>query len=537
MVKFSLIFAVALVLQCTFLTHAGEPGSAPRNTDEILAKLKVDIEVARNKTGIPGMSVAIMHKGKLIFAEGFGKRNQKDPYTPETRTPLASVTKAFTATTVGELVAEGKMDWDSTPVNTYLPEFETIDPILTSQLTMQDLLSHRTNFPPLDLSWWWGNETRLNLIKRIRHIPVSSKMRATINYNNIMYCVAGEAAAKVVGVPFEQLVRDKIFKPLGFSSMGFTMGEMSKSSDFAVPFFSETYEDAVAGRFIELPLDDSTEKVAAAGDLHSNVMDLARWGHVVMKEGVQNGRQVLSKEGVAMTLTAHTVFEAKVRDPDRGLSSAYGMGWGLHSYKGNNRYAHSGSNLGYTTNLAVYPDAELVVAVLTNADLTSLPGYLSYHVADEILGLPKSHDWLADEAIASTKADYDQAAEDLKGDFPKRVPNKPPAHDLTAYTGEYFHPGHGTSIVRLKGDELHLSLEAFGGVLAPYHFDSFSTVLHHKGNFKSGTLITFDTGADGKVAGVTFDLGLVVRFEKKKQEAAQPPQFYSMRPSQTVLSV
>lgn len=57
---------------------------------------------------------------------------------------LGSVTKAFTATAVGELVAEGKMDWDTTPVNTYLPEFETHDPILTSQLTMQDLLSHRT---------------------------------------------------------------------------------------------------------------------------------------------------------------------------------------------------------------------------------------------------------------------------------------------------------------------------------------------------------------------------------------------------------
>ena len=195
-----------------------------------------------------------------------------------------------------------------------------------------------------------------------------------------------------------------------------------------------------------------------------------------------------------------------------------------------------GQNLGYVTNLAVYPNAELVVAVLTNAFLTSLPDYLSYHVADEILSLTKSHDWLADKAIASTKAEYDELAEAANGDFPERVPNKPPAHDLTAYTGEYFHPGHGTSIVMLKGDELHLSLEAFGGVLAPYHFETFSTVLHHEGNSKMGTLVTFDTGADGKVAGVTFDVGLDVRFEKKKQEATQPPQFYSSRHSQTVMS-
>ncbi|KAF9301299.1 hypothetical protein BGZ74_006878 [Mortierella antarctica] len=57
---------------------------------------------------------------------------------------LGSLTKALTATTVGELVAEDKMGWDKTPVNTYLPEFETTDPVPTSQFTMQDLLSHRT---------------------------------------------------------------------------------------------------------------------------------------------------------------------------------------------------------------------------------------------------------------------------------------------------------------------------------------------------------------------------------------------------------
>jgi len=187
----------------------------------------------------------------------------------------------------------------------------------------------------------WGNETRRNLIKRIRHVPVVSKLSSKVNYNNVMYCVAGEAAANVAGVPIEQLVHNKIFKPLGFSSMGFTMGEMSKSSDFAVPFLTETYEDAVAGRFVELPLDGAAEKSAAAGDMYSNVLDLARWGQVVMNEGAQNGKQILSKEGVAMTLTGHTIYDPKVRDLDRGLSDQYGMGWLLDSYKGNNLYEHS----------------------------------------------------------------------------------------------------------------------------------------------------------------------------------------------------
>lgn len=163
----------------------------------------------------------------------------------------------------------------------------------------------------------------------------------------------------------------------------------------------------------------------------------------------------------------------------------------------------------------MYPNAELVVAVLTNAFLTGLPRYLSLHIADEILGLPKSQDWLTVKAIDSTKVQYALLAEDMRGDFPERVPNKPPAHDLTAYAGEYFHPGHGTTTFHLKEGELHLSLEAFEGVLTPYHFETFTTVLRHADTFKLGELITFDTGADGKVAGVTFDVGLDVRFEKK----------------------
>lgn len=77
------------------------------------------------------------------------------------------------------------------------------------------------------------------------------------------------------------------------------------------------------------------------GDMYSSVLDLAQWGQVVMKEGVHNGNQVLSKEGIAATVTAHTIYKGAVRDPDTGLSLLYGMGWTLNTYKGNNFYEHS----------------------------------------------------------------------------------------------------------------------------------------------------------------------------------------------------
>ncbi|KAG0094590.1 hypothetical protein BGZ93_007027 [Podila epicladia] len=482
MVKCIFLLSLALVLQYTTITQAAEPDSAPRNTDAILAKLKVDIELARNQTGIPGMSVAIMHKGKLIFAEGFGKRNKHDPFTPETHSMLGSVTKAFTATTVGELVAEGKMDWDTTPVNTYLPEFETIDPILTSQLTMQDLLSHRTTFPNIDAPWVWGTKPRREFIKRIRHVETKSKLGVAMNYNNVMYAVAGEAAANVAGVTLEQLVHDKVFKPLGLSNTGFSMAEMTKNKNFAMPNYAASYEDAVAGRFIETPLDAPAKMIAAAGDMYATVLDL---------------------EGIAATLTAHTIYNPALRDPDFGLSVQYGMGWFLKAYKGNNFYEHSGSTSGYISDIAVFPNAELVVAVLTNSHMSAVPAFLYNHVADELLGLRKSQDWLAVTAVEMTKKAYARRAMEGKDTFPKQIPSKPLSHELSAYAGDYFHPGYGPTTVRLEGGQLHMTLEAFEGVLTHYHFDTFTTVLSHTEE-RFNVLVTFNTGADAKVASVSF---------------------------------
>lgn len=194
--------------------------------------------------------------------------------------------------------------------------------------------------PDVDDVWFWSNETRLELIKRMRHAEVKPKMPAVVNYNNAMYAVAGEAAARVAGVPFEKLVRDKIFRPLGLSHTGFSMTEMSENSNFAVPFSANSYEDAKAGRFTELPLDNAVQKVAAAGDIFSSALDLARWGHVIMKGGVLNGKQVLSKEGIEATLSAHTINSPAERDTDFALSVQYGMGWALNSYKGHNFYVH-----------------------------------------------------------------------------------------------------------------------------------------------------------------------------------------------------
>ncbi|KAG0017324.1 hypothetical protein BGZ80_008404 [Entomortierella chlamydospora] len=506
-----------LVLQGLTVIQAAKnevPKGSRGNSTTPLANIRRFLEETRIQNGIPGMSVAILHKGKLIFAEGFGKRNDREPFTPETLTMIGSVTKSFTAAAVGELVTEGKVDWDTTPVSKYLPEFEASDPVLTSELTLEDLLSHRSGFPVVDASWFYNTESRKELVKRMKYVKMDTKLRPYSKYNNVMTSIAGIAAANAVDMEYEDLVRQKLIKPLGLNNTGFSIKEMSKHRNYAVPYDAASFSDAKSGKFKQLSLESMATGVAApAGGLYSNVLDLVRWGQTIMRYGEQDGNQVLSKDSVIETLSAQSIYSKGRRTPEFSPSLTYGMGWILDSYKG------SGKVDGYISNLALFPDSELVVAHLTNIYSNALPEISYLYIADEILGLPKTMDW-AQMAISGTQQWYDEANMALKGFIPERVKNKPPSHDLREFAGDYTDPVYGDLTIRVekghKGkEELRIKLRVFEGKLEHYHFDSFKTTLAYS-VIHVTQLVTFVTGKDGKVTGVQVTLESEVKFQKKK---------------------
>ncbi|KAG0334566.1 hypothetical protein BG004_000358 [Podila humilis] len=528
MVRLFFILSIALAFQhCAFI-DAAESAPFPDVSSEILAKLSRDLEHARNATGTAGLSVAVMYKGKVIFAEGFGKRNAKEPFTAETASMIASVTKPFTATAIGELVAEGKMDWDATPVNTYLPEFETIDPVLTKQLTMQDLLSHRTNYPSFDPIWMWGVESRRDLIKRIRHIKVDTKLRSTMNYNNILFCVAAEAGANVFGTTVEKLVETKILKPLKLSRSGFSHNNLKRLSNHATPLYANSFEDAVAGKFSELSMEGngSTSLSAASGDMYSTVLDLVRWGQVALSGGKQDGKQVLNKESVQATLAPKVIDTYVNQHKEVGRLIAYGMGWGTGTYRNRPIHEHSGRSVGYTSNLVMFPEDELIVALLSNVDITGVTRFAPFHVADLILGLPKTNNktWLPDEAVVATKRSYMMNGAILEGQLPEKVNNTRPSHsENAAFVGEYYNPGYGSAVIRLVKEDnknnnstkMELTIAGFSGILSHYHYDSYLVILG-RSTVLTGDLATFITGPDGAVTGFKIPMwGPVVQFDKQ----------------------
>ncbi|KAF9572598.1 hypothetical protein EC968_009670 [Mortierella alpina] len=483
------------------------------------------IEKARLECGIPGMSVAVLSKGEFVFAEGFGKRNQQgDPFNAATICPIGSVTKSFTATAIGEMVAEGKLDWDTTPVNNYLPEFELKDPRLTSQLTFVDLLSHRSvglgNLPIVKKERDCSTlltcpEPRIESIKRLRHAEFKSKLGSKMNYSNAMYTVAGEAAARVAGMSYEDVVREKVIKPLGLDNTGFSQAEMKdRFSNHAMPFSVASFEDAQKGNYKAEELEEVYMTLAPAGDMYSNVLDLAKWGRIIIKDGELDGKQVLNKESVQETLKPQTIINGSRRGPEFPPMLNYGLGWILDSYKGRAIYKHTGNLPShFSCRLIMFPDDDLVIAQLYNHMYNVLGNHIQFHIADEILDLPRTHTWMLGEAVEETKAFYNGLAKQTSGDgkVPKCIPSQAPVHPLEAYTGDYFHPLFGELSVLLDLDEdgknkerLLLCRRGACDPMEHLHFEQFVVPFADiTGVFKA--VVTFQTRVDGKVGSVVLD--------------------------------
>ncbi|KAK3833181.1 MAG: beta-lactamase/transpeptidase-like protein [Linnemannia gamsii] len=440
--------------------------------------------------------------------------------------PIGSMTKAMTAAAIGELVAEGKLDWDTTPVSKYVPEAQFGDPILTSELTLVDYLSHRSGLPHDDAPWLNSTATRSEIFKRLKHMKLTSKLGTKVQYSNIGYTIAGEAAANVAGIPYEKLVEAKVFRPLGLSNTGFSPIEMGKRPNHGMPHYADSFQDAQQGRFHEGCLGEEIKLEAPAGDIYSNVLDLVTWGRTIMHHGVLDGKQILNKESVIEQLKARTIDRSERSSLEFAPSSTYGMGWFMDSYKGQAMYYHGGNVLGFSSNIVLFPDSDLVVAVLSNLFIAMLPNYVPYYLADEILDLPRTQDWMGDVVINRTIEAYRYIEKNNQGTIPPRIKNKPTTHPLHQYTGAYSNPLFGNVSVTLATSEasgvfnkgLHIQFESVQSSMEHYHFDSFVFIVD-MWSVKSRHLLSFTTGKDGKIEGFQIEyLDEAQVFSKEKKE-------------------
>ena len=172
---------------------------------------------------------------KKTYLKGFGVRTLGGDklVTPGTIFPIASCTKAFTATALAMLVEEGKLKWDD-PVRKHIPSFHLADPFADREVTMRDLLCHRTGLPRHDAVWLqpWNRD---EVIRHIALLPPDRPFRSRYEYSNLMYIVAGVAAGRAAGTSWEEFVQRRLFEPLGMKTANCTVLATQQTVDHATP--------------------------------------------------------------------------------------------------------------------------------------------------------------------------------------------------------------------------------------------------------------------------------------------------------------
>jgi CubicO group peptidase (beta-lactamase class C family) len=451
---------------------------------------------------LPGLAVAVVKDDKVIFAKGYGLRDigKNDPVDENTLFAIGSNTKAFTSTALALLVQEGKISWDD-PTTAHLKGFQLYDPYVTREITVRDLLSHRSGLGRRgDLLWYGQDFSRGEILRRIRFLKPNSSFRSQFGYQNIMFLAAGEIIPAVTGMSYDDFIKERIFKPLGMKRSNTSPKDLVGMDNVAAP---HTKKD---GQIVAIPYRN-LDNVAPAGSINSSVMEMAQWHRFQMGNGTYAGTKILDPAILQVTHDPHTVMSV---GPDRKKEfpsnhfAAYGLGWVLEDYRGRLIVWHNGGIDGMLSQQGFLPEEKLGVIVLTNSDRNRLDAALFYRIVDSFLGEPVK-DW-SQVFLTQAKEGEAKAAEAKKKAEESRVPNTRLSLDLAAYCGAYENEMYGTAEVKKDDEKLVLYYNSKPmGTLDHWHYDTYKVGPLPPGSPGLGglledSLITFVLNAQGEVA-------------------------------------
>jgi CubicO group peptidase (beta-lactamase class C family) len=440
---------------------------------------------------VPGLAIAIVKDGELVFSQGFGKRDVEHnlDVTPQTIFPIGSATKAFTTMALALLADEGKLDWD-VPVKEYIPAFKLYDSFATERMTPRDLVCHRSGLPRHDLMWYGSPLSRKELFNRLQYLEPSKDFRTIWQYQNLMYMAAGYLVEQIAGQCWEHFVQQRIFEPLGMSHSLFDTTQGQQTADFSLPYRKKD-DEAMLIPFYE------QWGIGPAGAIVSCVDDLSTWIKLHLSKGKHQEAQFISAGQIALMHSSQMVIGGSSEYPEL-LASSYGLGWFIVPYRGHTLIHHGGNIDGFSTLVSFLPTENIGVVVLSNLNGNPLGNILTYNIYDRLLGLTEiPWNQRNKEVFDTIKAAGEKGKERTVLD---RVSDTQPSHDLDAYTGDYEHPGYGRLVIEKEGEQLRLRFNAFICPLKHYHYDTFECIVE---KFDLNMNITFSTNAKGEIDGLS----------------------------------
>jgi CubicO group peptidase (beta-lactamase class C family) len=468
-------------------------------------------DAVRIASGAPGMAITIVENGKVTFVRGFGVRalGNPAPVGLDTIFMTGSTGKAFTSAALATLVDAGKIGWDDKVID-HVPWFQMYDPWVTREITIRDLLVHRSGLGLGAgdlLTVPRGSLSRVETIRRLRFIAPATSFRSGYAYDNILYAVAGQLIEEVTGQRWEDYVRDHVLKPAGM---------LHSTSDNDVRF---TVEDRayphgrtggpVRGLGEQKMLDERDElgrALAPAGLIASSANDMARWIQIQLAHGAIPGGGRLFSEASGAEMWKPVTLEpigtpGALIAATRPTFQAYALGWEVRDYRGAQIIWHSGGVFGFTAVVVLIPEKNVGFSILVNAEDVSARFGLMYELLDHYLGGPFM-DWPGRYGrYLGERLEGARKIVETNLGTPAKVG---PSLDLARYAGTYADPWYGNIVVGRDAQGLTIDFTTtpnMKGRLVHYQYDTFVAELTDPNIERP--YVTFSLDADGRVSQVT----------------------------------
>jgi CubicO group peptidase (beta-lactamase class C family) len=455
---------------------------------------------------VPGLAVAVVKDGRLVLARGYGVRELGKParVDPDTLFTIASNSKAFTAASLGTLVSAGKLKWDARVVR-YLPDFRLASAYVTQEITLRDLLSHRSGYCDPTMMWYTSRDTADNVIRRLRFQRPRYGFRAHFCYNNTMYLAASRLIPAITGESWNRYVTAHFFAPLGMTRTVTTTEALERTTDVAAPHGRVDGRIRVIRRFWAPDAD----VFAPVGNINSSVNDMSHWLVMLLADGRYRGRTVLDPAVIAAMESPQAIVQA-----DSGLGRwmrtqtphsrfyAYGLGFMLQEYGGEKLVWHAGDIDGMASALGMLPHEHLGVVVLSNLNGNRAPEGVMFYVLQSYLGLP--HRDVSRAMFAFVRKQRDAERAKARRLAATRQPGTKPPLPLGAYSGQYSDDFYGSARVSEAHGRLVIRLgnPMFTGDMQPWHGNTFRVLWRY--HFYGKSYATFGVDALGQVVGLSF---------------------------------
>jgi CubicO group peptidase (beta-lactamase class C family) len=471
----------------------------PEDIDEYVSR-------AMKEFNVPGIAVAIVKDGKIQFAKGYGvkKMGETAPVDADTLFAIASNTKAFTAAALGILVDEKKISWDD-PVIKYLPNFQMYDPYVSREITIRDLITHRSGlglgcgdllvFPSSDFS-------RDDIVYKQRFMKPATSFRSHYAYDNLLFIVAGQIIPAVTGKSWEEFVKERIFDPLGMNSTNSSITALKPGVNFASPHAK------AEGQLQTVPYMNFDNGVAAGG-INSSVNDMSKWMIAQLDAGLihdpERGDHRLFSERVSKDMwTAQTPITIGDSPPQlaalRPNFINYGLGWLLSDYRGRKMVWHTGGLPGMYSRVTLMPELKLGIVVLTNQEDSAAFHSISWHILDHYLNAP-ANDWVS--AYKEVRArNVARVEEEVKRQMEARNKDSKPSLPLEKYVGNYRDNWYGIVTIEPAANRLVIKFTHTPDLVGDLEHFQYDTFIAHWRNrsLNADAYVTFSLHPDGSIA-------------------------------------